>query len=212
MKRGLRMFGALTALFLFVLVAAISLALTLPMVAQEPTAEISPAQLESWQTQVVADAIAMTATAAASVPQQPIEIVDVADVPTVDVEDAATNVVQTAVDVANLLSAMLIGIAGSFIASPATQAIVSVLKRIPALDTIPANTLALFVGVVLWAGAAVSGRLGVETQYGGIIDAVPILIGLLATLVGAPLIHKVMVAQDVAVLGYIRSEPRASPK
>lgn len=132
-------------------------------------------------------------------------VVDTSDVPPADVEDAATNLVTTMIDVANLFSAFIMGVAGAFVASPATQAIVAGLKRVSALDNIPANVLSLIVGVILWVGAALSGHFGLQTQYGGLVEAVPVLVGLLSTLIGAPIVNHMMVKNDVAVLGYTRT-------
>lgn len=129
--------------------------------------------------------------------------------PPVDPVEAAETLVAALLSAINVLASALEGITGSFATIPVTVILVSLLKRIPFLEKVAAPTITFAVAVVLWCVAAVTGYFGVQVQFYNLLDvlgtALPGIVGLIATLLGAPKLFEALAKRNVAVIGYQRS-------
>lgn len=104
------------------------------------------------------------------------------------------------------LAAIVLGAFGN---APITSVLVSVLKRIPALEHLTAPMLTFGVATVLWVVAALAGAAGYSVQFNDLLEAlttiIPALSGLLVSLIGAPAVHELAARAQVPVLGYKRT-------
>lgn len=109
------------------------------------------------------------------------------------------------------ISAITVG----FASSPFAVTLVSLLKRIPALETVSAPTITFVVGTVLWLLSAIFGALGYSIEFNSLLEALttilPALAGLFAVLIGAPALHDQAAKRNVAFLGYSRTPPPGAP-
>lgn len=107
----------------------------------------------------------------------------------------------------------IFGLLSAFLSSPATTIVVSWLKRIPALDRYPSTTLAGVVSAVLMLALALAIHFGVEGQFRSIVDVVTAILttlgGMSINLTGSAVLYNAVKAQNVAVIGYSRSNDAA---
>lgn len=100
-----------------------------------------------------------------------------------------------------------------FLQGTLTLIIVSLLKRIPALDSIPAGTLTTIVAFVLWATFLIARAAGFEMQFNSISDflevALPALTELALVLLGGTALFKVAQVAKTPVLSYSRPPERS---
>lgn len=223
--------GALTALFLFVLTAIVPIR----VVAQDVATEISPEQIETWQAASATADAGLTAEAQATEVRTPTPegviapVVESIETPTPEAteespgggggslidpptpEEAAEQVGATASALIVVLEAFLMGFVGTAINSPATTAIVSLWKRIPAFENWSARVMNLTVATGLTLIAMAAGWLGLSAEadrvFVALAQGIPILMMLFGAPVASSLIYKAERAEKVPVLGYSRTPP-----
>lgn len=107
----------------------------------------------------------------------------------------------------------ILGLLSSFISSPATVALVSWLKRVPALDRYPSTTLATGTAAVLMVVLALAVHFGVEGQFRSIVDVITAILttlgGMSINLTSSTVLYNVAKAQNVSMIGYSRSTTTA---
>lgn len=99
-------------------------------------------------------------------------------------------------------------ILSTFGTAPITVVIVSVLKRIPALDRFSAPSLTFATASLLYVAGLTASYFRLDTQFQSILDAVvviaPAIVSLVGTLIAAPAQYHVAKAAEVPVIGESR--------
>lgn len=186
----------------FILIVALLFALAAPVVAQEPTFTPEPT-------------IALTDEPVAT--ESPDEVVNVTTDEEGNIDVTAPDatgdypIIDPAATVATIVNAVSGLVMAAFGAAPITVVVVSLLKRIPALNAISAPTMTFAVASVLYVGAILASVTGMQVQYESLLDfittAAPAVVSFLATLIGAPAIHRLARTNNVALIGDSRTPP-----
>lgn len=172
-----------------VLLALLVFVFALPVLAQE--GETPEAGFDALP--VEADSPVESASDLVETPPEPETL------PVVDPGVAADLLIKT-------VSAIVLGAFGN---APITSVLVSVLKRIPGLESRTAPELTFGVATFLWVIAAVAGAAGYGIQLNSLLESlttiIPAVLGLMTSLAGAPVYHEVAAKANVPVLGYKRT-------
>jgi hypothetical protein len=99
-------------------------------------------------------------------------------------------------------------ILSTFGTAPITVVIVSILKRIPALDRFSAPSLTFATASLLYVAGLTASYFRLDTQFQSILDAIvviaPAIVSLVGTLIAAPAQYHVAKAAEVPVIGESR--------
>lgn len=121
-------------------------------------------------------------------------------------------IIDPAAIVATIVNAVSGLVMAAFGAAPVTVVIVALLKRIPALDEITAPTMTFATAAILYIGAIVASVTGFTPQFESFLDMIatvaPVLVSFIGTLIGAPAIHRLARANNVAFIGASRTPPQ----
>src|SRR5687768_213529 len=127
------------------------------------------------------------------------------------IETGGYPIIDPAATVATIVNAVSGLVMAAFGAAPVTVVIVALLKRIPALDVISAPTMTFATASVLYVFAILASVTGMTIQYESLLDfittAAPAVVSFLATLIGAPAIHRLARRNNVALIGESRTPP-----
>lgn len=113
-------------------------------------------------------------------------------------------------DAVQALEAALVAILATAIASPITAPLVSLVKRLPFLATVPGNVINLGVAIVLsavmWLGQAFGLAGQVDTAFKLLFVLLPFISGIGSNFVSNQAVFKAGVKQNVPVLSYQRTK------
>lgn len=108
------------------------------------------------------------------------------------------------------LLATIIAIIGSVASAPATLFVVSVLKRVPFLNAIPARTLQIVIAGILVVGVWAARFFGIEVQFNSLLSTIqvagPVLLQFVLTLLGSHAAYSYASFNDVPIIGYTRPQ------
>jgi hypothetical protein len=131
-------------------------------------------------------------------PPTPAPVEGVSSVPVADPEGAGSALLETFLKQIELFTTMAL-----------TLALVQILKFLPPLRDVPAQTITIVVGTLLWLGSAAAQWAGVLEQYNSALDllgrAAPLLGQLILIVLGASGLFKVAKATDFPLLSASRT-------
>lgn len=117
-------------------------------------------------------------------------------------------VIDPAATVATLINTVAGLVLAAFGGAPVTTVLVSLFKRIPALDRFAVPTITFAVASVLYVLAVVASTVGFEVQFKSVLELItvvaPAVVSFITTLIGAPAIYEAAKRNDIAVIGESR--------
>lgn len=118
-------------------------------------------------------------------------------------------------EAADLIMAALISILVGVVDSPLTTLVVGLLKRIPLLDDVAANTLQFVVAgvitVVYWGSAALGYGAEFNSVAAFLLSIAPALAGLIGRQLASAGVYRLAVKADLGVVGYQRGNLAPDP-
>lgn len=130
-------------------------------------------------------------------------------VPVLAQDTPPTAVVPPVEDAANALITMLTGLMAGAVGLPITVTLVALLKRIPALNVVSGELLALAVAGVITVITWIARRYGFEGQVNASLEFLQVIIPALSILIGnlvaSAAAYRAASAVNAPVIGYKRS-------